>query len=295
MSDFVLSCSSPADLSVEYYKERDIRMIPFHFMLGSEWYLDDCGQTIPYGEFFGRMAKGEMTKTSQINVEEYEEYFEKILKEGKDILHLSLSSGISGTYNSARIAMDTLREKYPDRKIYVEDSLAASSGFGLLMDKLADLRDEGKSIDELRDFVDKNKRRLNHWFFTTDLTYLIRGGRVSKASGMIGQAFNICPLLNVDVDGKLMARSKHRGKKRVIRAAADKVLSLIDDRENYTGKIFISNAQCFEDAKEVSNILEAALPRMNGPVQHFSIGNLIGSHTGPGTVAIFFWGDERVD
>ena len=295
MSDYVLSCSSPADLSVEYYKERDIRMIPFHFMLGSEWYLDDCGHTIPYGEFYSRMAKGEMTKTSQINVEEYEEYFEKILKEGKDILHLSLSSGISGTYNSARIAMDTLREKYPDRKIYVEDSLAASSGFGLLMDKLADLRDEGKSIDELRDFVDKNKRRLNHWFFHTDLTYLIRGGRVSKASGMIGQAFNICPLLNVDVDGKLMARSKHGGKKRVIRAAADKVLSLIDDRENYTGKIFISNAQCFEDAKEVSNILEAALPKMNGPVQHFSIGNLIGSHTGPGTVAIFFWGDERVD
>ena len=295
MSDYVLSCSSPADMTPEYYEKRDIRMISFHFMLGSEWYMDDCGKTIPYDEFYARMAKGEMTKTSQINAEEYEEYFENILKEGLDILHLSLSSGISGTYNSARIAMETLKDKYPDRKIIVEDSLAASSGFGLLMDKLADLRDEGKSLEEVAAFARDNKRRLNHWFFTTDLTYLIRGGRVSKASGMIGQAFNICPLLNVDLDGKLVARSKHRGKKRVIRAAADKVLSLIEDRENYTGKIFISNANCPEDAREVSDILEAALPKMDGPVRHFSIGNLIGSHTGPGTVAIFFWGDERVD
>ncbi len=295
MSDFVLSCSSPADMTPEYYEKRDIRMISFHFMLGSEWYMDDCGKTIPYDEFYSRMAKGELTKTSQINAEEYEEYFENILKEGLDILHLSLSSGISGTYNSARIAMETLKDKYPDRKIIVEDSLAASSGFGLLMDKLADLRDEGKSLEEVAAFARDNKRRLNHWFFTTDLTYLIRGGRVSKASGMIGQAFNICPLLNVDLDGKLVARSKHRGKKRVIRAAADKVLSLIEDRENYTGKIFISNANCPEDAREVSDILEAALPKMDGPVRHFSIGNLIGSHTGPGTVAIFFWGDERVD
>ncbi len=117
MSDYVLSCSSPADMTPEYYEKRDIRMISFHFMLGSEWYMDDCGKTIPYDEFYARMAKGEMTKTSQINAEEYEEYFENILKEGLDILHLSLSSGISGTYNSARIAMETLKDKYPDRKI----------------------------------------------------------------------------------------------------------------------------------------------------------------------------------
>ena len=295
MSDFVLSCSSPADLNPDFYAKRDISMIPFHFMLGNEWYLDDCGKTIPYDEFYSRMAEGEMTKTSQINAEEYEGYFESFLKAGKDVLHLSLSSGISGTVNSARIAVDTLKDKYPGRKLIVEDSLAASSGFGLLMDKLADLRDEGKTIDEVAQFARENKLRVNHWFFTTDLTYFIRGGRVSKASGVIGQALNICPLLNVDFEGKLIARSKHRGKKRVIKAAAEKVLSLVEDRENYTGKIFISNAHCPEDAKAVSDILEAALPKMDGPVQHFSIGNLIGSHTGPGTVAIFFWGDERVD
>ena len=153
MSDFVLSCSSPADLNPDFYAKRDISMIPFHFMLGNEWYLDDCGKTIPYDEFYGRMAEGEMTKTSQINAEEYEVYFESFLKAGKDVLHLSLSSGISGTVNSARIAVDTLKDKYPGRKLIVEDSLAASSGFGLLMDKLADLRDEGKTIDEVAQFA----------------------------------------------------------------------------------------------------------------------------------------------
>lgn len=181
MCDYILSCSSTVDLREEQLKERDIHYICFHFELAGKQYMDDLGKSIPLSDFYEAMAQGADTKTSQINVEEYEYYFEGFLKQGKDILHLTLSSGISGTINSALIARDTLLEKYPDRKIYVVDSLAASSGYGLLMDKLADLRDGGMGVEELYHWTEDNKLKLQHWFFTTDLTYLIRGGRVSKA------------------------------------------------------------------------------------------------------------------
>lgn len=149
MGEYILSCSSTADLRQEHLEERNIHYICFHFELAGKQYMDDLGKSMPLADFYEAMAQGADTKTSQINVEEYEQYFENFLKEGKDILHLTLSSGISGTVNSALIARDTLQEKYPDRRIYVVDSLAASSGYGLLMDKLADLRDGGMDIEQL--------------------------------------------------------------------------------------------------------------------------------------------------
>lgn len=175
MGEYVLSCSSTADLRREQLEERNIHYICFHFELAGKQYLDDLGKSISLADFYESMAQGADTKTSQINVEEYEQYFENFLKEGKDILHLTLSSGISGTVNSALIARDTLQEKYPERKIYVVDSLAASSGYGLLMDKLADLRDGGMDVEQLYHWAEDNKLKLQHWFFTSDLTYLIRG------------------------------------------------------------------------------------------------------------------------
>ena len=150
MSEYILSCCSTADLSKEYFESRNIHYICFHYTLGDKSYPDDLGQSVPFDEFYARMAAGEMTKTSQVNVDEFVAYFEGFLKEGKDILHVSLSSGLSGSVNSARIAAEELAEKYPDRKIYVVDSLGASSGYGLFMDKLADLRDEGKTLEEVR-------------------------------------------------------------------------------------------------------------------------------------------------
>ena len=241
------------------------------------------------------MAQGADTKTSQINVEEYEQYFENFLKEGKDILHLTLSSGISGTVNSALIARDTLQEKYPDRRIYVVDSLAASSGYGLLMDKLADLRDGGMDIEQLYRWTEDNKLKLQHWFFTSDLTYLIRGGRVSKAAGMVGSVLNICPLLNVDYMGRLINRAKVRTKRKVIQATVEKMKEHAQDGTDYSGKCYISQSACMEDAKAVAELVESAFPKLQGKVEINDIGTTIGSHTGPGTVALFFWGDERVD
>lgn len=295
MDEYVLSCSSTADLRREHLEERDIHYICFHFELGGRQYMDDLGKSIPLADFYQAMADGENTKTSQINVEEYEQYFEGFLKEGKDILHLTLSSGISGTVNSAMIARDTLAEKYPERRIYVLDSLAASSGYGLLMDKLADLRDEGMGVDDLYHWAEEHRLNLQHWFFTSDLTYLIRGGRVSKAAGIIGSVLNICPLLNVDYQGRLINRAKIRTKRKVIQAVVEKMKEHAQDGEDYSGKCYISQSACMEDARAVADLVEAAFPRMQGKVLINDIGTTIGSHTGPGTVALFFWGDERVD
>jgi DegV family protein with EDD domain len=272
---------------------RDIHYICFHYEVDGTTYPDDLGQSIPFARFYQMMRDGAMTRTSQVAVGEYEEYFETFLRAGKDILHLTLSSGISGTLNSAVIAAEDLQEKYPERKIYIVDSLAASSGYGLFMDRLADLRDSGLSIDEVRDWAEDNKLRCMHWFFTSDLTFFIRGGRVSKASGMIGQMLNICPLLNVDAQGKLIPREKHRGKKKVIHAIVQKMKEQAENGLDYSGKCFISQSDCLSDARAVADAVEAAFPKLDGKVRIFDIGTTIGSHTGPGTVALFFWGQER--
>ncbi|HAE44919.1 MAG TPA: DegV family protein [Lachnospiraceae bacterium] len=295
MTDYILSCCSTADLTAEHLALRNIQYVCFHFEIDGESHPDDLGKSIPLKDFYQKMREGAETKTSQVGVGEYEEYFEKFLKEGKDILHLTLSSGISGSINSAVLAAQDLRERYPERKIYIVDSLAASSGYGLLMDKLADLRDSGMNIDELRKWAEDNKLNCQHWFFTSDLTYLIRGGRVSKTSGAIGQLLNICPLLNVDYKGRLIAREKHRGKKKVIHAILNKMKEQAEGGLDYSGKCYISQSDCYDDARAVADAVEAAFPKLNGKVEINDIGTTIGSHTGPGTVALFFWGNERVN
>lgn len=239
------------------------------------------------------MVDGADTKTSQINSEEYEAYFTPFLEEGKDIIHLCLSSGISGACNSAMIARNELAEKYPDRKIYVIDSLAASSGFGLLMDKAADLRDSGMSIDDLYNWLEENKLKMHHWFFSSDLTFFVKGGRVSKTAGFVGGILNICPLLNVSYEGKLIPREKIRTKKKVITAIVDKMEQYADNGLEYADKCYISQSACLEDAKQVAELVESRFPHLKGKVLINSIGTTIGSHTGPGTVALFFWGKER--
>ncbi len=242
MAEYYLSCSSTADLSKERFEQRNIRYICFHFELAGRDYLDDLGQSVPPETLYRRMSEGADTKTSQITIGEYEEYFETMLKEGKDVLHLTLSSGISGTYNSACIARDELSVKYPERKIYVVDSLAASSGYGLLMETLADMRDSGMELDVLHDWVNENRLRLQHWFFSTDLTFYIRGGRISKTSGFIGSVLSICPLLNVDFEGRLIPREKIRTKKKVIERIVEQMEANAQDGTAYAGKCFISQS-----------------------------------------------------
>lgn len=295
LGKFILSCCSTADLSKEHFEARDISYICFHYELDGVQYPDDLGQSMPFDKFYQAMVDGADTKTSQVNADEYEAYFRKFLEEGHDILHVTLSSGISSTLNSAMIAKNTLQEEYPDRKIYVVDSLGASSGYGLLMDQLADLRDSGKSIEKVFQYAEENKLKLNHWFFSTDLTFYIKGGRVSKTAGTVGNLLNICPLLNMDNLGRLIPRFKIRTKKKVIAAIVDKMKEYADQGVNYPGKCYISQSACYEDARAVADLVEKAFPHLNGRVEINSIGTVIGSHTGPGTVALFFWGKERVE
>lgn len=295
MGDYVISCCSTADLSKEYFEKRDISYICFHYELDGVEHLDDLGQSISFKDFYQKMVDGAETKTSQVNAEEYEEYFDKILSSGKDLVHLTLSSGISGSINSALIAKETMQEKYPERKIYVIDSLCASSGFGLLVDKLADLRDEGKTVEEVANWADLNKGKLQHWFFSSDLTFFIKGGRVTKTAGFIGGVLNICPLLNVNCEGKLIPRSKIRTKKKAIKEIVDVMEQNIEEGIEYADKVFISNSACEEDALAVAKLVEERFPKMKGKVLVNSIGTTIGSHTGPGTVALFFWGKERTE
>ncbi|MGN1146147.1 MAG: DegV family protein, partial [Acetatifactor sp.] len=201
----------------------------------------------------------------------------------------------TGTYNSACLAKEELSSKYPDRKIYIVDSLGASSGYGLIMETLADLRDEGMSIDELYHWAEDNKLRMHHWFFSTDLSFYIRGGRISKTAGTIGTILNICPLLNMDCHGHLTPREKIRGKKKVMKRIVEQMVMNAEHGTEYSGKCFLCHSICPDDANEVASLVEAQFPKLHGRVEIYPIGTTIGSHTGPGTVALFFWGKPRIN
>lgn len=295
MANYVISCCSTADLNKEHLERRDIHYICFHFELDGKTYPDDLGESIPFPEFYAAMDAGADTRTSQVNISEYLDYFEGFLKEGKDILHVSLSGGLSGSVNSAMNAANIAMERYPDRKIYVVDSLAASSGYGLLMDKVADLRDEGMGLEELRDWVEANKLDLHHWFFSTDLKFYIKGGRVSKTAGGVATILGICPLLDMDVHGHLIPRAKARSKKKVKEEIVKRMRYLAKDGMDYSGKCYISHSACIEDATDVAQAVEAEFKKLNGKVEIYDIGTTIGSHCGPGTVALFFWGKTRAE
>ena len=290
---YILSCCSTADLSEEHFRNRDIHYICFHYELNGVQYPDDLGKTMPFDKFYAAMAAGAETKTSQVNVEEFIAYFTPMLEAGQDILHVCLSSGISGVYNSANAAKAELEKQFPDRKILILDSLGASSGYGLFMDKLADLRDQGMEIDELYRWAEEHRLELHHWFFSTDLTYYVKGGRISKASGWFGTVLKICPLLNMDNLGRLIPRYKIRTKAKVIEAIVQKMEEHAQNGRAYSGKCYISNSDCLEDARAVADRIEARFPKLSGKVEIYSVGTTIGSHTGPGTVALFFWGDKR--
>ena len=280
-------------MPASYFEERNLPYVCFQYRMDGVEYPDDLGKTMPFAEFYDRISKGAEPTTAQVNAQQYMDFFEPILKEGKDILHFTLSGGISGSVNSANIAKTQMEEKYPERKIIVIDSLAASSGFGMLVDAALDKQEEGLSLEENAAWAEENKNKLHHWFFSTDLTSFIRGGRISKVSGFVGQALNICPLMNVNAEGKLIPRNKYRGKKQVIREMVKRMEEHAQGGLSYNGKCFMSCSACEEDARKVADMIEEKFPNLNGKVRINSIGTVIGAHTGPGTVALFFWGDER--
>lgn len=295
MNSYVLSCCSVVDLSPELLKARQIEMVPFHFTLNGTEYKDDMGATLSAQAFYHSMTEDAEVSTSQVNMEEYTRYFETFLSAGKDVLHVTLSSGLSGSYNSARIAAETLREKYPERKLYLVDSLAASAGDGLLVISMADRRDAGEDIDTLYQWTEENKLNMHHWFTASDLTWFVKGGRITRAAGWFGTVLKICPVLNVDNLGRLIPRFKIRGKQKSLKELVLQMEEHAKDGKNYSGKCFISHSACEVDARFVAAEVEKTFPHLNGSAEVFSIGPTIGCHTGPGTVALFFWGDTRTE
>lgn len=295
MCDYILSCSSTVDLTRKQMHDRNIRYACFHLILDGQDFLDDMGQTISPEELYQSMLSGAEVQTSQVPLHEYLQYFKELLSTGKDILHVDFSSGLSGSYSTACFAAKELKKTYPDQEIRVVDSLGASSGYGLIMETLADMRDSGKDLDTLYHWIEQNKLRMHHWFFSSDLTFYIKGGRISKTAGMVGTVLNICPLLNMDCQGTLRLREKIRGKKKVIQRIAEMMELYAEHGIHYNKKCYICHSNCPDDAKTTAALIEQKFPYLNGRVRIYPIGAVIGSHTGPGTLALFFWGEERSD
>ncbi len=293
MADYIITSCSPADITRDYFEKLKIPYLCFHYELGGTTHPDDLWTTMSPSEFYQQMIDGAETHTSQVNVMEYINFWRPFLDQGKDVVHVTLSSGISGTYNSACTAADSLSREYPDRKIRVVDSLAASSGFGLLLDTMAKKRDEGASLEELVLFAETNRLYLHHWFFSSDLTFYIRGGRVTKTAGFFGKLLNICPMLNVNNQGRLIPREKIRTKKKAITTIVEHMEEHAEGGLNYSGKVFLSHSDRLDDARKVAAMVEEKFPNIDGKVHIFNIGSTIGAHTGPGTIALFFWGDQR--
>ena len=289
MENYILSCCSTMDLRKGWAEERGVNLIYAKFFLEGEEFRDDFYESISQDKLFERMLSGEKSRTTQVNTEEYIDSFRKYLEQGQDIFHICLSSGVSGTFNSCHIAKDILQEEFPERKIEIVDSLMASSGYGLLVDKACMLKKQGLDMETLRVELEKWRNRLHGYFFTSDLRFFIQGGRVSKAAGFIGGLLKICPVLKITEEGKLKPIEKARGKKQ----AMENILSKME-KEGYlsTEKCFISHSACPLDAEKLAeSIRERFHPE--GSIEIFDIGGTIACHTGPGTVACFFFGKEK--
>lgn len=293
MKDYILSCSSTADLSKENFEARGISVICYRYELNGVERIDDFWQSLSAHDFYAELRKGSDTHTAQVNIAEYLKYFRGLLETGRDVIHICFSSGLSGSFHSAMNAARIAREQFPDQKLYVIDSLCASTGYGFFVEELADRRDEGYDIDRLAGWAEENRLRIHHWFFSGDLSYYLKGGRISKASAVFGGVFHICPVLYMDAEGRLKPQSKHRGKERAIRDIVRHMVELCDDGKGYSKRCYVNHSDCLPDALLISELVQEEFPALKGKIEIYDIGTTIGSHSGPDTAALFFWGQER--
>ncbi len=285
-----ITTESTCDFPFSYYAERNIGMIGLGFMLGDKEYIEGPNQGITSEEFYDLMRNKERCTTNQANAFRFAALFEPILQAGDDILHISFSSGLSGTYHSAVQAAVDLKEQYPDRTIIVIDSLCASLGQGMLVHFAANNRDNGMSIEDNAAWVESHKLNLCHWFTVDDLMFLHRGGRVPKTTAIVGSVLGIKPVLHVDDDGHLINVDKVRGRNTSLEALARRMKESMTE-DPATATVFISHGDCPDDAKKLAEYVEK---HTGAKVQLFNcLGAVIGSHAGPGTAALFFLGNKR--
>jgi len=289
MKDFMITTENTADLPDKYVLENELGIMALTYMIDGNVY--DKDNSLPYKEFYDRIRNGSMPTTSQINPETAREKFQSIVDKGMDVLHISFSSGLSGSYNSARIAAEEMKEENQDARIIVVDSLCASLGQGLIVHKAVELKKAGKTLDEIVKWLEENKLHICHMVAVDDLNHLYRGGRVSKSAAFIGTMINVKPLIHVNDEGKLIPIAKVRGRKKSLTALVDSMEAQMGSYREQNDIVFISHADCLEDAEFV-----AAQIRDRFGIEKFIIdfiGPVIGSHTGPGTVAVFFMGEKR--
>jgi DegV family protein with EDD domain len=288
MSEYVIFTDSACDIKPAMLREWGVysASLSFKFENDDKTYFND---DMPIDEFYTRMREGGVAKTAAANPESFATAFEALLKDGKDILCLGFSSGLSTTYNSARIAANQLKDEYPDRKIIVIDTLAASAGQGMLVYLAVKKLNDGATIEENAEYIKGLIPKLCHWFTVDDLVYLKRGGRVSAAAAFFGNMIGIKPVLHVDDEGHLVPVAKVRGRKTSIAALADKYGELADDKEN--GVVFISHADCMNDVKALEELLRSRYGASLDVIT--DVGTVIGAHSGPGTLALFFVGSEK--
>ena len=290
---FVLSCESTVDLPFSYVSERNIPVIFYSYTIDGKEYADDMlrnPEALP--QFYRFLEEDKLPSTSQINEFNYLSFFEQQLQHG-DLLHIAFGSGMTQSVRNAELAADELREKYPERKIVVIDSLCSSSGYGMLVDYAADMRDRGCTMEEIERWVIDNRKNVHHQFFSTELKHYRRSGRMSGATAMVATVLGICPIMRLDDKGHIIAYGKVRGKNNAIKATVDAMEAHAQGGRNYTGKCFICHSQCIQDAEKTKAAILERFPHIQGDVRIVDIGTIIASHCGPGTVAIFFLGDER--
>lgn len=288
MADYVIYADSACDLAPEYFDEWDVKKVclSFSFVDDTTEYADG---DMDFSEFYNRMREGKIAKTSAISTGTFKDAFRVEAEAGRDIFYLGFSSGLSGTFNSARLAMDELKEEFPDVKMIAVDSLSASTGYGFLLYLVIQKRDEGAAIEELAEYAENTRLNVCHWFTVDDLVYLKRGGRINPAVAFVGGMLGIKPVLHVDNFGHLVNVSKARGRKGSIQALADHYTESALDPEN--GTVFMCHGDCPYDAAKLAGILRE---RHGVKVQIISYtGSVIGAHSGPGTLALFFLGKER--
>ena len=290
---FILSCESTVDLPWAYVQSRDISVIEYSYLIDGQEYPDDMGRHPgSMARFYQFLEEGAMPKTSQLTEMTYEAYFESLLQKG-DVLHLGFGTGMTPSILNGIAAAEKLREKYPDRQIVVIDTTCSSSGYGMLVDDAADLRDAGKGIDEIVDWVNYNCRRLHHQFFSTTLRFYRRSGRISGPAATLGTLLSICPIMRLDYDGRIVAYNKVRTKKNAMIRTAEEMEQHAENGRNYNRKCWICHSNCLPVALQMKQVLKERFPHIDGEIRICDIGTIIASHCGPGTVAIFFYGDER--
>ena len=289
MDGYVITTDNNSDLPEEFYQKYQVGCTYLSYSIDGQTYTKE--DFLPTAEFYARMRAGAMPTTAQVNPEAARALMEPYLIEGKDILHIAFSSGLSGSYASCCVAAEDLSERYPQRKILVVDSLCASLGQGLLVYHAVKLKEAGKSMEEVVQWLESHRKNLVHLFTVDDLDHLHRGGRVSKATAIVGGMLNIKPVLHVDDEGKLVAIGKVRGRKKSLQALVDGMQERIGPYASSCDTIFISHGDCEEDARYVEKKVKDIYPIQTVIINY--VGATIGAHSGPGTVALFFLGDVR--